>query len=182
MRNPEASLSMPSASRRFGPFLLLIRASCRDTTGEWRIVNVGAGRLPLPLLGPGYGAKLAMEAMSDILRVELRGTGVRVSIVEPGMTRWDDAEEQLAVYAQALDDSLKGVPAKDRPRFEDAARKFKLLNRRMMATAAPADRVAATIQRASQHAPSRPLSCGWEQKAFSWWKSDDERSAMPSWA
>ena len=153
----------------FGTFLLIraLLPTIRQASG--RIVNVGAGRLPLPLLGPGYGAKLAMEAMSDILRVELRGTGVRVSIVEPGMTRWDDVEEQLAVYAQALDDSLNGVPAKDRPRFEDAARQFKVLNRRMMATAAPADRVAATIQRAitARH-PRARYHCGWEQKAVSW--------------
>jgi NAD(P)-dependent dehydrogenase (short-subunit alcohol dehydrogenase family) len=153
----------------FGTFLLIRALLPMILQAGGRIVNVGAGRLPLPLLGPGYGAKFAMEAMSDILRVELRKAGVRVSIVEPGMTRWDDVEEQLAIYAQTLDDSLSGVPAKDRDRFEDAARQFKALNRRMMATAAPADRVAATIQRAiTARRPRARYHCGWEQKAVSW--------------
>ncbi len=132
----------------FGTFLLIRALMPMIRQARGRIVNVGAGRVPLPLLGPGFGAKFAMEAMSDILRVEVRTTGVKVSIVEPGMTRWEDVESQLAAYAQAFDDSLGNVAAEDRPRFEGAAQHFKMLSRRMMATAAPADRVAATIQRA----------------------------------
>ena len=107
--------------------------------------------------------------MSDILRVELRATGIQVSIVEPGMTRWEDVEEQLAVYAQDLDDTLGVVPVEDLPRFESAAQHFKKVNRRMMATAAPADRVAATIQRAiTARRPRARYHCGWEQKTVAW--------------
>ena len=95
----------------FGTFLLIRALVPMIRQARGRIVNVGAGRLPLPLLGPGFRAKLAMEAMSDMLRVELRATGVQVSIVEPGMTRWEDVEGQLAAYAQALDDSLGNVAA-----------------------------------------------------------------------
>ena len=102
----------------FGTFLLIRALMPMIRQARGRIVNVGAGRLPLPLLGPGFGAKLAMEAMSDILRVELRTTGVKVSIVEPGMTRWEDVESQLAVYAQGFDDALSNVAPQDRPRFE----------------------------------------------------------------
>ena len=153
----------------FGTFSLIRALLPMLRLARGRIVNVGAGRLPLPLLGPGFGAKFAMESMSDVLRVELRKTGVKVSIVEPGMTRWDDVDEQLAAYARALDDALCDVRAEDRARYENAALRFKALNRRMMATAAPAERVAATIERAlTAPRPRARYHCGWEQKAASW--------------
>lgn len=54
--------------------------------GWGRIVNVSSvlGRSSLPFMGIYAASKYAVEAMSDALRVELRGTGVSVSIVEPG--------------------------------------------------------------------------------------------------
>lgn len=153
----------------FGTVLLTRALAPVIRQAKGRIVNIGAGRLPLPLLGPGFGAKFAMEAMSDILRVELRETGVRVSIVEPGMTRWENVEEQLAVYGKGLDDALDGVPPEDRPRFEKAVRHTRKLHRRMMATAAPADRVAATVERAiTARRPRARYHCGWEQKTVAW--------------
>ena len=134
-----------------------------------RVVNVGAGRIPLPLMGTGFGAKLAMEAMTDVLRVELRKVGVEVSIVAPGMTLWEDVDEQLAVYGRGLDNALAGVSAHDRPRFERKVQKFKAVHRRMMLKAAPADRVAGTIQRAlTARRPRARYCCGWEQKAGAW--------------
>jgi NAD(P)-dependent dehydrogenase (short-subunit alcohol dehydrogenase family) len=130
-----------------------------------RIVNVGAGRLPMPLLGAGFGAKLALEAMTDVLRVELRGAGVRVSIVEPGMTLWEDPERQLASYDQALEEGLRAIPPEGRARYEAAAQRFKALSRRMLARAAPAEAVAAVIHRALlARRPKARYHCGWEQK------------------
>ncbi len=54
--------------------------------GWGRIVNVSSvvGRLPLPLMGAYSASKFALEALSDCLRLELRGSGVAVSIIEPG--------------------------------------------------------------------------------------------------
>jgi NAD(P)-dependent dehydrogenase (short-subunit alcohol dehydrogenase family) len=51
-----------------------------------RIVNISsiAGRVALPLYGPYAASKFALEALSDSLRRELRGSGVDVSLVEPG--------------------------------------------------------------------------------------------------
>jgi NAD(P)-dependent dehydrogenase (short-subunit alcohol dehydrogenase family) len=51
-----------------------------------RIVNISSigGRTALPLFGPYAASKFALEAMTDSLRRELRGTGVRVSAIEPG--------------------------------------------------------------------------------------------------
>ncbi|MCX6996246.1 MAG: SDR family NAD(P)-dependent oxidoreductase [Kiritimatiellaeota bacterium] len=54
--------------------------------GFGRIVNISSvlGRIPLPLMGIYVASKYAVEGLSDTLRVELRGSGVAVAIVEPG--------------------------------------------------------------------------------------------------
>jgi NAD(P)-dependent dehydrogenase (short-subunit alcohol dehydrogenase family) len=51
-----------------------------------RIVNMSSisGRSALPLFGPYAASKFGLEAMTDTLRRELRGHGVRVVAVEPG--------------------------------------------------------------------------------------------------
>ena len=51
-----------------------------------RIVNISsiAGRVALPLYGPYSASKFAFEALSDSLRRELRGSGIHVTLVEPG--------------------------------------------------------------------------------------------------
>lgn len=54
--------------------------------GFGRIVNVSSvvGWLTLPFLGAYAASKHALESLSDALRIELRGSGVAVSIIEPG--------------------------------------------------------------------------------------------------
>jgi NAD(P)-dependent dehydrogenase (short-subunit alcohol dehydrogenase family) len=132
---------------------------------QGRIVNVGVGRLPMPLLGASFGAKFALEGVTDVLRVELRRAGVRVSIVEPGMTRWEDPDQQLASYDRALEDGLRLVPPEGRVRYEVAVQRFKALNRRMLTRAAPAGAVAAVIHRALvARRPKARYHCGWQQK------------------
>lgn len=51
-----------------------------------RIVNVGsiAGRSALPFLGAYAASKHALEAVTDVLRVELRPFGIEVTVIEPG--------------------------------------------------------------------------------------------------
>lgn len=63
---------------------LLIPAFRRQGFG--RIVNVSSvyGRISAPMVGAYCASKYAMEALSDSMRVELRKTGVAVSLVEPG--------------------------------------------------------------------------------------------------
>lgn len=54
--------------------------------GAGRIVNVSsiAGRATAPLAGHYTGAKHALEALSDALRMEVAGDGVKVVLIEPG--------------------------------------------------------------------------------------------------
>jgi len=62
----------------------LIPAMRRDGCG--RIVNISSvlGRITIPYLGIYSASKFALEAMSDALRVELHGSGIGVSLIEPG--------------------------------------------------------------------------------------------------
>ena len=54
-----------------------------------RIVNLSSvgGRLTFPAGGYYHASKFAVEAISDALRFEVRGFGVRVSVIEPGIIR-----------------------------------------------------------------------------------------------
>ena len=59
-----------------------------------RIVNIGSfsGRVAVPYSGAYAASKHALEAMTDVLRVELRRWGISVSIIEPGSVKtpiWD---------------------------------------------------------------------------------------------
>src|SRR3954447_10959827 len=69
-------------------------------SGEGRIVNVSSvmGRTSTPLGGWYQAAKHALEAITDALRVEVAGAGVKVSLVEPGGFKtsiWRDFERDM---------------------------------------------------------------------------------------
>lgn len=51
-----------------------------------RIVFVGSisGRVAVPFIGPYSASKFALRALGDALRMELAGSGIAVSLVEPG--------------------------------------------------------------------------------------------------
>jgi len=68
--------------------------------GEGRIVNVSSiyGRATTPMTGWYQAAKHALEAVSDALRVEVAGDGIRVVLVEPGGFRtgiWETTEHEI---------------------------------------------------------------------------------------
>jgi short-subunit dehydrogenase len=72
--------------------------------GEGRIVNVSSvyGRVTTPLTGWYQGAKHALEALTDALRMEVAGSGIRVVLVEPGGFRtgiWEETERQIGKRA-----------------------------------------------------------------------------------
>lgn len=80
-----------------------------------RVVNIGSigGRIALPLLGPYAASKFAMEAITDSLRRELRGSGISVSIVEPGSIAtpiWEKAGPDA-------DRVVEDMPAEGRERY-----------------------------------------------------------------
>lgn len=69
--------------------------------GGGRIINVSSifGRTTTPLTGWYQASKHALEAVSDALRMEVAGDGVRVVLVEPGGFRtgiWSNNAEAIA--------------------------------------------------------------------------------------
>ncbi|NEV64164.1 SDR family oxidoreductase [Thiorhodococcus minor] len=54
--------------------------------GHGRIVQNSSilGFMPLPFRGAYVASKYALEGLTDTLRLELRGTGIHVSLIEPG--------------------------------------------------------------------------------------------------
>jgi NAD(P)-dependent dehydrogenase (short-subunit alcohol dehydrogenase family) len=68
--------------------------------GGGRIINISSimGRISVPLGGWYTGAKHALEALSDSLRVETAKDGIKVVLIEPGGFNtgiWDDAQRDI---------------------------------------------------------------------------------------
>jgi len=68
-----------------------------------RVVNIGSmgGRFTFPVGGYYHATKYAVEAITDALRNEVRGFGIRVSLIEPGLIRTGFEETALTSDAAA---------------------------------------------------------------------------------
>lgn len=118
--------------------------------GAGRIVMVSsiAGRAAImPLNGWYHASKFALEALSDVLRMEVAGFGVRVSIVEPGFFKTgigDSARERA-------DDRAGGAGSPYETAYKRATAGLDAVER----LAPPPDAVARVIVSAIES--SRPL-------------------------
>ncbi|MDP9442194.1 MAG: SDR family oxidoreductase [Actinomycetota bacterium] len=99
--------------------------------GDGRIINLSsiAGRTTVPFAGHYTGAKHALEALSDALRMEVAGDGVKVVLVEPGGFQtgiWEDFERDVerreaagsrfgAAYRRSLDGQRRLEPLMGNP-------------------------------------------------------------------
>jgi NAD(P)-dependent dehydrogenase (short-subunit alcohol dehydrogenase family) len=75
-------------------------------SGAGRIVNVSSimGRTTTPLTGWYQASKHALEAVSDALRIEVAGDGIKVVLVEPGGFKtgiWEELESDIAKRADS---------------------------------------------------------------------------------
>ena len=77
--------------------------------GEGRIVNVSSlgGRIPFPVAGMYSCSKFALEALSDVLRMELKAFNIKVIVIEPGAViteffrvAWEEVEKTIPNYAE----------------------------------------------------------------------------------
>jgi NAD(P)-dependent dehydrogenase (short-subunit alcohol dehydrogenase family) len=94
----------------FGPMALcrLVLPQMREQ-GWGKIVNVSSmgGRFTFPGGGWYHASKHALEALSDALRYEVRGFGVDVVLVEPGIIKTG--------FGDAAVRELSGTPGSDGP-------------------------------------------------------------------
>ena len=87
----------------FGPVRLTQLVLARMRGQRWgKIVNVGSmgGRLSFPGGGYYHATKHALEAISDALRFELRGFGIDVILLEPGLITTDFGDAAAASIAE----------------------------------------------------------------------------------
>ena len=103
----------------------------------------------MPLMGIGCATKFAVEGMTDALRVELRRTGIRVSLVEPGMTYAEaDGKRFRDEVNASVDAALEGIPARHQDHYGAALERFRNFNLAWLDRAVPPDRVARRIHHA----------------------------------
>jgi len=95
----------------FGPIALIQLALPGMRAQRWgRIVNIGSmgGRLTFPGGGLYHATKHSLEAISDALRFEVKGFGVGVTLIEPGLITTEFAKTAVATVAEA---QAAGSPA-----------------------------------------------------------------------
>lgn len=73
--------------------------------GAGRIIQISSvlGRVCLPYRGAYQASKYALEALSDTLRLELAGTGIGVSLIEPGPIKSRFRSNALRYYEANID-------------------------------------------------------------------------------
>lgn len=116
----------------------------RAAQGRVVFVSSVSGRVATPMFGPYSASKFALEAMADALRMELAPWGIRVALVEPAQTDtdlWRLAEDELDTTSAQLSEEHRRLYARH-------IEGFRRTIPRSMKAAAPADGVAAAIERA----------------------------------
>lgn len=109
---PIETVSIPDLRRQFevnlfGQVAVTQAVLPQIRTGGGRIVFISStgGRAPVPMEGAYCASKFAVEAVADVLRVELRPWHIDVSVVEPGPTDtgpWQQIQPLLHAMEQGM--------------------------------------------------------------------------------
>jgi NAD(P)-dependent dehydrogenase (short-subunit alcohol dehydrogenase family) len=116
----------------------------RESRGRVLFISSVNGRIATPMLGPYSASKFALEAGCDALRVELRGWGVSVVLIEPAQTDTDmwrtagDMVERIEADMSAADRDLYAKHIAGMKKFVPRARKM----------ASPTTKVVAVVEEA----------------------------------
>jgi NAD(P)-dependent dehydrogenase (short-subunit alcohol dehydrogenase family) len=141
--------------------------------GRGRIVNISSinGRCVFPSIGAYCAAKYALEAMSDVLRMELAPWGVHVAVVEPGAVATGIWEKAL----RAFEDLPRHVPAEALrmyyPSWSEALKRAQADKNRLVRMAIPPEQVAGAIVHAlTSNKPKTRYLVGWDAKSIAFLK------------
>lgn len=149
---PAAGIEQQFAVNLLGP-LALTRALIPSmrAQGGGRIVNISSlsGRLAFPFVGIYSASKFALEALSDVLRMELEPFNIRVSVVEPGPVATEFVDVATAKIEAAIPNAL------DTP-YRAAFQKVANLNQQLARQFWSSERVAAVIIKALSDRHPRP--------------------------
>ncbi|MFC5380475.1 SDR family oxidoreductase [Aquipuribacter nitratireducens] len=137
-----------------GPLALTRAVLPRLRRAKGRIVFISSvnGRLSFPFTGLYNASKFAVEAVADCLRVELRPSGVRVVLVEPGVVDTDPWREMDAL----LDGLEQRLAPEHRELYAAHFAGERQLVARIRRGAAPAEDVARAVHGALTRARPAP--------------------------
>lgn len=154
---PVELISPEDAQRQFavnfhGP-LVLTQAliPVMRNQGGGRIINVSSlgGRVAFPAGGMYSPSKFALEALSDVLRMELAAFNIQVSVIEPGPV----TTEFFGVAGEKVD---LNVPEVEKTIYRPAIQAIKEIEKQTAALAWSSERVAVVIIRALTARHPRP--------------------------
>lgn len=119
--------------------------------GGGRILNVSSlgGRVPFPAGGMYSPSKFALEALSDIMRMELGAFNIKVSVIEPGPV----TTEFFGIAGDKVD---LNVPESGRTLYRAAIQAIKEIEHQTALLAWSSERVAGVIIRALTDRNPRP--------------------------
>jgi NAD(P)-dependent dehydrogenase (short-subunit alcohol dehydrogenase family) len=111
-----------------------------------RIVFIGSvsGRVATPFTGAYNASKFALEGLADALRMELRPWGIKVALVEPGPI--DTDLWRLAL--ESGEEAVERMTPQHRELYADQIASMRKAVPGIQRRAAPAEKVAAVIERA----------------------------------
>jgi NAD(P)-dependent dehydrogenase (short-subunit alcohol dehydrogenase family) len=124
----------------------------RRATG--RIVNIGSvgTHIGLPFGGPLNASKSALRSLNDAMRLELRSSGVRVVIVEPGAIKTPAVDKTLGDVEAVIRD----LPPRGAAEYGDMMRTFAKRGYAMESNGSDPDVVAQVVQQALTEERRKP--------------------------
>jgi NAD(P)-dependent dehydrogenase (short-subunit alcohol dehydrogenase family) len=135
--------------------------------GRGRIVNVGSisGRIAPPYMGAYAASKHALEAVTDVLRVELRRWGIQVAIVEPDSVAtpiWDKFETDAGELAQAASPAVCRL-------YDDDLLQMRKAVHRLDKSGMPVEKVVRAVRHAlTARRPKTRYPLGWRTRLGVW--------------
>ncbi|HEY9795998.1 MAG TPA: SDR family oxidoreductase [Leptolyngbyaceae cyanobacterium] len=154
---PVELISPEDAQRQFavnfhGPLVLTqTLIPVMRNQGGGRIINVSSlgGRVAFPAGGMYSASKFALEALSDVLRMELAAFNIKVSVIEPGPV----TTEFFGIAGEKVD---LNVPELEKTIYRAAIQTIKEIEKQTAALAWSSERVAVVIIRALTARHPRP--------------------------
>ena len=111
--------------------------------GKGRVVNLSSmeGRLAMPFVGPYCASKSALEAITAALRMELCPWGIKVILVEPGVTDTSILERSI----NAAEELVQQLPPEAHKLYDSAICAGRTAASRLIKSPIPSGLVARTI-------------------------------------
>jgi NAD(P)-dependent dehydrogenase (short-subunit alcohol dehydrogenase family) len=116
----------------------------REARGRVVFISSVSGRVSVPIMGPYTASKFALEAIADSMRVELRGWGIDVVLVEPGSIDtdiWRGALEQFDHTTAQMSDEHRRL-------YEPMLTRSRKLIEQTAKRAQPVDKVVKVVEEA----------------------------------